>query len=204
MLHTYDGDQEVQTRLTLLEGIPFEKEFTSLKLNTKKFPELFRETQILGQMDLLGGIRGRVDSRNSVLNGASGVFTPRTSTPATGVATVYSSRDASLGSASAVSSTPEPNPNMWSVVTAKNAHRPLIDKTRPVVEPTQTITRNQVKRNKHGERIDIELDYNRDDVQRIKKLKSCNQHYIGIGCCHYNAGKADKCEYNKKVNCVSI
>lgn len=52
-----------------------------------------------------------------------------------------------------------------------------------------------ISRNRAGQRVDDILEYDRDEVQRIKKLKSCNQHYIGNGCCHYNAGKADKCPH---------
>ena len=54
-------------------------------------------------------------------------------------------------------------------------------------------------RNLKGQRIDDTLDYDRDEVQRLKKLKMCNQHYIGLGCCHYNAGKSDKCPHRHDI-----
>ena len=77
-------DQEALPRVTLLEGVPFEKELAGLPFQTKKFPAVFRDTKInTGPVDLLSDFRPRMESRTaSGLNATSGVFTPRTSTPA--------------------------------------------------------------------------------------------------------------------------
>ena len=76
----------------------------------------------------------------------------------------------------------------------KKATAPLTDLSRPAT--AQVTMSPPIKRNKAGQRLDDILDYDREDVQRVKKLKSCNQHYIGEnGCCHFNAGKPDKCPH---------
>lgn len=78
-----------------------------------------------------------------------------------------------------------------SQIASKKATQPLAD-FRPASAP---VPATPIKRNKFNQRLDDVLDYDRDEVQRVKKLKSCNQHYIGNGCCHFNAGKPDKCPH---------
>lgn len=185
------------SRLTLLEGTPFEKELATLPFQTKKFPGIFRESKIVlpGQLDLLSDYRPRIDSRGT-LNAGSDVFTPRTGTPGS----VYSppARTANLNGPSGLAmrtlhvrdDSASSSENTWASLAMKNAHRPLVDLKRTTSEQKDII-----KRNKHGERLDIDLEYDRDEVQRVKKFKACNQHYIGKGCCHYNADKADKCPH---------
>lgn len=206
LLEEYTDDMEVKPRLTLLEGVPFEKELATLPFATTKFADLFRDTKIgvPGQLDLLTGPpRPRVDYKG--LNAASSVFTPRTATPASSTYSPYrdiSNLDGAVGAvrnihlrensvASSGDSSDVASTGMWSTVASKNAHKPLTELPRPPSEPA-----NSVKRNRKGQRLDSELEYDHDEVHRIKKLKSCNQHYIGVGCCHWNAGKGDKCPHN--------
>lgn len=182
----------------MLEGVPFEKELRVLPFRSKKFPGIFRENKIIlpGQIDLLTGTesRGRVDSRNT-LNANSGVFTPRTGTPASIYSPLGSITNLDGHVTGQSSPTVPTGPATWANLATKNAHKPLIDLARPP-KPTIEGTPDTVKRNKQGQRLDSELDYDRDEVQRIKKLKSCNQHYIGAGCCHWNAGRGDKCPHS--------
>lgn len=66
-----------------MEGTPFEKELDVLPFSKHKFTGLFRDNKIIaGPPDLLTGVPPRIDSRVSGLNPASGMFTPRTATPA--------------------------------------------------------------------------------------------------------------------------
>ena len=196
------------SRVTLLEGVPFEKELAALEYRTVKFPNLFRDKKLVApgqQMDLLTGPHPRLDS-STPLNAASGVFTPCTNTPNTALSPLRSisslnldgqtmavkaphSRQDSCTSSGAISET---DGGSWSTVAKKNAHLPLAD----ILRPLPGLRENVIKRNKKGQRVDEQMDYDRDEVQRIKKLKSCNQHYIGVGCCHFNAGKADKCPHS--------
>lgn len=83
LLEQYIDDPEVMPRLTLMEGTPFEKELDVLPFSKHKFAGLFRDSKIsLGPADLVTGVPPRIDSRISALNPASGMFTPRTATPA--------------------------------------------------------------------------------------------------------------------------
>ena len=84
LLEQYVDDAEVMPRLTLMEGIPFEKELEVLPFSKHKFSGLFRESKIVvGPPDFLTGAPPRIDSRGSSLNPASGMFTPCTTTPVT-------------------------------------------------------------------------------------------------------------------------
>ncbi|KAK3701203.1 hypothetical protein LTR37_015582 [Vermiconidia calcicola] len=209
LLEQYMSDEEALSRVTLLEGTPFEKELAILPFQKAKFPGIFRDNKISiqGQTDLLTGQPpARVDSGRS-LNANSVAFTPRTGTPAS----VYSpySTAATLGGqpmsvrnphvrneSIASSANDSDTGGSWATVTKKNAHQPFTGVLR-----TTTNSQDAVSRNRKGQRLDTNLEYNREEVQRIKKMKACNQHYLGTnGCCHYNAKKEDKCPHDHRIN----
>ena len=189
LLAQYGDDLEVRSRLTMLEGTPLQQELQALSFNVKSIPGLFRESKIT--LPVPTGPRGRVDS-HTALSAAACNMTPRTSTPnvasspfedGSGVIGLRKENDSPASTSGS---------STWATVTYKNAHKPLLNVHRPTVDaPLEPI-----RRNRKGQRLDHELEYEREEVQRLKKLKACNQHYIGIGCCHYNAGKSDKCPHS--------
>lgn len=181
LLEQYSSDPQLRPRLTVIEGAPLDKDMMALPLQIKKFPTLFHagKVAIPGQSN---SPRERVDTPGMALNATSNVFTPRTG-----------SADSRAGTAS-----PQPlragGAPTWAAITTKNAHKPLTDIPRSTPEPA-----NAVKRNRRGQRLDVELEFDYDEVQRVKRLKACNQHFIGAGCCHFNAGRKDKCPHNHDV-----
>lgn len=188
-------DVQAKARITLLEGVPFGQAMTALPLPRKKIPGIFRDTKIAMPplLEMRADPRARVGS-NTSLNAASSVFTPRTTTP-TNLSSPFgsvTSLDQHLVRVDSAVAQSDSGSGTWATVTRRNAHNPMRD----LVASTPNGSVASFNRNKKGQRIDKELQYNREEVQRIKKLKSCNQHYIGVGCCHYNAGKADKCPHN--------
>lgn len=239
LLEQFTDCREAMSRVTLLEGVPFEKELAVLPFRTKKFTGIFRDTKLVtGPVDLLTGnapIRPRMDSHG--LSATSEVFTPRTNSP---FSPVYSPRSGipqidgqmlaqrmpHLRTTSITSSgnTSDSGISSWAAVTKASASIPFQDLVRNAQQrgsafhvrrdadmPSQARTISgasdpmkpkEIFRNKHGQRIDEPLDYDRDEVQRLKKVKFCNQHYIGQGCCHYNAGKPEKCphKHERKLN----
>lgn len=187
-----------------------QKELAVLPFRALKFHGLFRDRDItVGQPDLLTGpMKPHVDSR--ALNAASDIFTPRSGTPFSPPFTPFAlsplaplsraTTDVSshLRTDSAASSTSSDRnaASSWAFVAKSSAAKPLTGSARTSSTPSiQTMDKNDIVRNKFGHRIDEPLDYDRDEVQRLKKIKLCNQHYIGIGCCHFNAGKAGKCPH---------
>ncbi|KAK4541043.1 hypothetical protein LTR36_008412 [Oleoguttula mirabilis] len=204
-------DAEPLRRVTLLEGTPFEKELAILPFPTVKLGSIFRESKISvpGSVDLLTGQppRPRIDSRG--LSATSGVFTPRTNSPFSpgrgpipqldGQTTISQRlphlRNNSI--ASSGNSSESASANSWATV-AKTSSARLYSELPPT--PTNsTSPPKSILRNLKGQRVDQTLEYDRDEVLRLKRLKMCNQHYIGNGCCHYNAGKPDKCPHRHDV-----
>lgn len=217
LLEQYADDKHALRRVTLLEGVPFEKELAVLPFDTVKFPGIFRDTKInvMGStLDLLTGqpLRPRVDTRG--LSATSDVFTPRSgspfspfSPPRNGIPQLdgqaVAQRAPHLRTASIASSDSFGPPNAggsWAAITKASSAMPFTDlpPAARTAEPAKTISRN-IK----GQRIDEPLDYDKDEVARLKKIKMCNQHYIGQGCCHWNAGKADKCPHRHDVKLTS-
>lgn len=202
MLQPYMNDTQAKGRITLLEGVPFGPELAALPLRQKKIPGIFRDVQTT----LPGPLHIRTDSRmrpgsSTSLNAASSVFTPRTQTPSLsspfGSVTSFdhnamTGRPYHRAEASMNGSSAEIDDGSWSQVASRNAHRPVKD----LVASPPRLPAPTIQRNKKGYRIDTVIQCDRNEVQRLKKLKACNQHYIGNGCCHYNAGKADKCPHN--------
>ncbi|KAK0361064.1 hypothetical protein LTR91_026590, partial [Friedmanniomyces endolithicus] len=107
-------------------------------------------------------------------------------------------------SSTSVSSSDASNPtSSWALVAKTSAFRPLTSaptsSSSVATTSTTTSVAKEILRNRAGHRVDEPLDYDREEVIRLKKLKMCNQHYIGGGCCHYNAGKSDKCPHKHEV-----
>ncbi|KAK1064030.1 hypothetical protein LTR33_012160 [Friedmanniomyces endolithicus] len=223
VLEQYVESAEALQRVTLLEGVPFEKELAALPYSTAKFPTIFRDTKIsIPPVDLLAEpapFRPRIDSRG--LNAACEAFTPgrsNTNTPLSPylpkrLSPIHSLQSTSSPdslpqhlrtfSSTSVSSSDASNPTSpWALVAKTSAARPQT--TAPTsffagTTPTTTSVAKEILRNRAGHRVDEALDYDREEVLRLKKLKMCNQHYIGGGCCHYNAGKSDKCPHKHEI-----
>ncbi|CAK4030169.1 Hypothetical predicted protein [Lecanosticta acicola] len=223
LLEKYALDAFVAPRMTLLEGVPFEKELVALDTyKTTKFEGVFREAKVVVAPDLLTDFsRGRQDSKNA-FNPTSGIFTPassRTPAPQTplfsprsgpGVASPAPSasvstrrepmtRTNSIASSSAVSeslstgiskesvtSSATGGSGGWANIARASATLPYKDLTRPAPEPK--IAGPVIRQNRAGQRLDPDMAYDHDKVYELKKQKYCNQHYIGRGCCHYEAG----------------
>lgn len=194
-------DIQAKARIALLEGVPFGEQFSALPLRHTRIPGVFHNTGLIlpPHKDFHPNAREGFGSNNS-LNANSSIFTPRTTTPANlsspfGSVTSLDQHSTAGGPyprVDSVDNSSDAGGGTWATVTRKNAHRPVENM---VITPTRGILPS-VHRNKQGQRVDMAMEYDRSEVQRIKKLKSCNQHYIGNGCCHYNAGKANKCPHH--------
>jgi hypothetical protein len=221
LLEQFVDDQAAKTRVTLMEGVPFEKELVVLPFQMKKFDGIFKDAKLVTTPpDFITGnnigIRQRVDSNG--LNATSDPFTPGIRTVTPRISTPYSStyspvpqvdgpgsapyrtdhtRSTSIASSENTSDSGIGG-HTWAGMAKMSAGKPFTE-----VKPRKNQDKAQPKevlRNIRGQRIDEPLDYDRDEVQRIKKLKMCNQHYIGInGCCHYKAGKSEKCPHRHDI-----
>ncbi|KAL5397298.1 hypothetical protein PMIN02_002392 [Paraphaeosphaeria minitans] len=179
-LEEYLGDDTKISKVTLLEGVPFEKELLGLPYKTKKFDGLFRETKI----NVLGtpiGVVSPAVKKYNVLNGLPTRLPP----PPTGF-----DSPPSRPMSSAVLHTPstlildEPAPvnkaKNWAALAA--APPPPVS-TQPVTTYKPINREEVIARNRTGQRVDPPCrDYDKTEVDRIKKIKLCNVHFLRNEC----------------------
>lgn len=166
-------------RICLLEGIPFQKQISLLPFPTFQLLTLFRNTGVdgHGQIDQAHEPPSMTTLRSGI---GSGVLTP-SSTPKS-LSRPLSRQDiANLPSRSRVTS-PVPGPQAattWAMISQKVADQPLTmtsQLNKPVSVPG-------IRRNKKGQRIDpTPPDYKKDEVDRLRKMKLCNAHYLRDDC----------------------
>lgn len=226
LLEELASNPRVLGRVTLLEGSPFSDRMTALPYLKVKLPGVFHHTkvQLMSPPGLCNEYPANPVMESRSLSGASQAFTPRTTTPYSPVFSPHSTmaqlsmhtrmngephiRSDSIGSSlmstSDASINASSNGGAWAKMAKGAAALPLTDMTvrqqsqMEVSHPVSVI----IRRNRKGQRIDDPLPYDREEVQAMKKQKYCNQHYIGVGCCHHNANKTEKCphRHDKTLN----
>lgn len=154
-------------RISLVEGIPFEKELDSVKGSYRiaRFPEVFRFSKMAAP--------AYVAPWKTTLPARS-LLTPSPSQQLQNVPSLSrTSTNTSASGAGAPSSVPTFN---------KNSGSPDFQTVRS--KTNGTTPSKTVERNKYGQRVD-RLDFKsipRDDLNKLKKLKLCNYYFL-LGEC---------------------
>ncbi|KAE9983534.1 hypothetical protein BLS_004116 [Venturia inaequalis] len=165
LLENYVFDDFVFPRLTLLEGVPFEKEFDTVPFTRSKFGTLFRNQKIvlpstLPPWAVLGS--DFIPARNENL------------TPSDSVASADASFNGPLltwaSKAKAAAAMPETPPPVKAVLAAPGPPG--------------------IPRNRKGQRVDAGCPFDKAEVDRVRKLKMCNVHYLRHECPY-----GDKCTH---------
>jgi hypothetical protein len=170
------ADRDLTGRISLIEGVQFERELASIKgsYRVTKFDGLFRDTKI-------------VVPTTQGWNSTPAMRPPPAATTNSISTTV--ARASSSGSA----------PATWAATTAAAANADLTDLT---ISKPSTPAPPIVERNKYGERVD-RVDFRtipKDELNRVKKLKLCNLFYLlgdcpNLNCYHtheYKLGKNER------------
>ncbi|KAF1949829.1 hypothetical protein CC80DRAFT_539999 [Byssothecium circinans] len=196
ILEEHMSDPIVLSRVTLLEGVPFEKELLALPYNTTKFPDLFRDAKInlfspnggnatpdgIKNYNILTGLPSRLPAplRPSSHVGNAAILDSPALPKIIPVLprTPSSSSLASDGLPAAI----KPAMN-WA---AKAAAPPPPQTQSPKYEPPNR--EEVIARNRAGQRVDPQTrDYDKTEVDRVKKIKMCNVHFIRQECPYGNA-----------------
>lgn len=153
------ADITIREGITLLEGVPFERELFQLKstYQTTRFEGLFRTTKInfYNQHPGPPGLPPPQVQHTMGLPPYQSPYQP-------GLArTISASPSAPLNPAAPT----------WAA-TAMTAPSQMVSPP-PTPQPTANATK-QVLRNRYGQRIDPIVSYDPNEVKRIKKLKMCN------------------------------
>jgi hypothetical protein len=158
-------DIELTGRVSLIEGIPFDKELDNIKdtFRIAQFSDVFRSTKISASPIT----SAKTPVKNSMLS-------PHP-------------RSASLTRTSTNTSTSSATPTSWSSwasITASNPGDVTLQALKPATTSVAPKTPPVVERNKLGQRID-RMDFktiSKEELSRIKKMKLCNLFFL-LGEC---------------------
>ncbi|KAL1999242.1 hypothetical protein VTN02DRAFT_4831 [Thermoascus thermophilus] len=171
------ADRELIGRISLIEGIPFERELESIKsaYRITKFPDLFRTSKIT--------------TTSPTSRKGSPLATPSPNqNPATLTRTSTNTSSSTSAAQSWASLTASSSPGDLNLVTSSKPSSPA---PQPKV----------VERNKYGQRVD-RLDFKnipKEELARIKKMKLCNLYFLigdcpNVNCYHDHSYKLTKNE----------
>lgn len=173
-------DIELTGRISLIEGIPVDKELDNIKdFRVIKFSDLFRTTKLSASP---------IASAKTPVKNQSTMLSPHP-------------RSASLTRTSTNTSSSSATPTSWSSWASITASNPG-DVTLQNLKPTSSSVAPKtpvVERNKHGQRID-RMDFksiSKEELSRIKKMKLCNLYFLlgecpNTNCYHDHAYKLSK------------
>ena len=199
------GDVQALDRITLIEGIPYEKELADLKgaFKTTTFEALFRTSKV-HQHQQAWSI-----PQTPIQPAPVPQRTPGTPSnlhiPVNSLSRVSS--NATTGTTSSATNTPASTTTpltTWAAMTAA-PFVPSVPQVKSPATPTSATVRASipgVDRNRLGQRIDkLDTTIPNDDIRRVKRLKLCNVYYLQDGGCHsercthdhsYKLGKHDR------------
>ncbi len=173
------ADKPTIKHITLLEGVPFERELANLKntYETTKFRNLFRTTKI------------SIYQPPPPLPQPQFQFQPPPPPPPTTTTRTPSIPNSTL--------TMNPTAPSWAS-TAMTAPATIASAPPTPNPPPATVP--GIPRNRYGQRVDAQLQYDKSEVNRVKKIHMCNVHYLrrdcpyGVECTHDHGYKPSKNE----------
>ncbi|KAL2053006.1 hypothetical protein ABVK25_006643 [Lepraria finkii] len=177
------SEPSILNSITLLEGVPFERELAQLKTKyrTTRFEGLFRNTKIniyqqhYIQQPMQVQVQQSQPQPQSPTPQMNGLPPPPVQYQSPYQPTFSRATSGSPGNAAAHN----PVAPTWAS-TAMTA--PLVASPPPTPQPAPQPPVKQVPRNRYGQRIDPVAQYDPNEVKRIKKLKMCNVHFLRNDC----------------------
>ena len=205
------ADPAVPNQITLLEGVPFERELATLrgKFESTKFDPLFRTAKIniyqqhqpvhqarpplMPQpQSMPQSIPMQLQSGSAIQNGMYGSNM--------GYQSPYYAPPASRSPSQSTNNSVAMNP-MGSSWATKAVSAPPVQLGSPPSTPQPTPPNmSTVPRNKYGQRIDPVVSYDKSEVKRVQKIHMCNVHFLrndcsyGDDCSHSHSYKPNKNE----------
>lgn len=212
-LERFTDREEIVKKVVLLEGVPFEKELLQLPYITKKFPGLFRDSKIVLSINpfvpsglytptppattktynVIAGLPTRFPSPAASNNVV--VDSPLPSTAALDAPKMARTPSTStLASDSIVA--PKPVLESWAAKAAAPPPPPPPLRASDSPVPSRITRDDVIARNRVGQRIDSpSCEYDKAEVERVKKLKLCNTHYLRKEC------PFDTCTHDHTYKC---
>ena len=176
VLEELSTEQLYLERITLLEGVPFEKELSVLPFSTKKFETIFRSSKI-NVYDTLNGfpapfpppLRGMAQLGLGAPQNTTQqqISTPSLSTVALveKFPTLQAAQQSTWATKAAAPPPPGPSPSPTYEASSRD-------------DNPATISRNRA-----GQRVDPPVrNYDKEEVNRVKNIKMCNVHFLRGEC----------------------
>lgn len=206
-LEECSDNPETVRKVVLLEGVPFEKELLPLPYLTTKFPSLFRQSKIALPGATSTNMRAQSTTPNrpsssdakayNMLAGMPTRFPAPAARPPglldspipsrASLAMTNLPRTPSSSTLSTMASDGLPPMLKPAISWAAKAAAPVLAKPgQPAYKPTSR--EDIIARNRSGQRIDpVSKDYDKAEVDRIKKMKMCNVHFLRNECPYENS-----------------
>ena len=192
------ADRENLSRITLLEGVPFERELALLKTkyNTTRFQGLFRTAKVVvhphqysQQQQQLPMVQPQPQLTSVTL-------------PPPQYHSSYQPAEVRPPSASTSnSSMMNPMAASW----ASAAVAPTAHVASPPLTPQPTPPSNNIiPRNRWGQRVDPVMTFDKLEVSRVKKIKMCNIHYLRNDCSYGDSCTHDHSYVPNKNELVTL
>lgn len=194
-------DQETLNQITLLEGVPFERELASLttKYQTTKFNSLFRTCKIDIYQNQYHQLPIRQQQSPEISQSMANVMatSPQPLTNHTNHAnyTNYNNQvpQYAVPIQPAIARTqpgpapiPPSSPMAPSWASTAGAAPPTQIASPPPTPSPHTTTVSAIPRNKYGQRVDPMIQYDKSEVKRVQKIKMCNVHFLRNDCPYGN------------------
>ncbi|MCJ1453869.1 hypothetical protein MMC28_004218 [Mycoblastus sanguinarius] len=173
-------DSSILSGITLLEGVPFEKELANLKskYRTTRFEGLFRTKKInVYQQQYYQPPAPQINGLPP--NGLPPPPVNYQSPYQPVMAQPVIARTASVSPAN--TAILNPTAPTWAS-TAMTVPPPTQMASPPLTPQPVPTNAKQIPRNRYGQRIDPVVQYDPNEVKRIKKLKMCNVHFLRNDC----------------------
>jgi hypothetical protein len=183
ILEDIRNNQEVGNHVTLLEGIPFEKDLAALQphFRTIKFDGIFQSVR-LGPATHLPkappAVAAPLPALTRVESNKTNGSTSSAGTPQMNWATVTAQAQ--------LHATPTPAVKPTLIRTSTPSSSTTAEPTKP--KPKTSNLNKSIDKNRHGMRIDrVDAAIPNYEIQRVKKLKLCNIYYLqGADLCTSN------------------
>lgn len=168
------AEPAIMNSITLLEGVPFEKEFSTLKskYNTTRFDGLFRATKINPYQQLYY----QPQATSQLINHISTNPTPSPSPLAQYQSPYQPTISRTPPTTNLSTSSMNPMASSWASTAISGASRVA---SPPLAPPPAAAVSNVIPRNRYGQRIDPPMKYDHNDVKRVKEIHMCNVHFSG-------------------------
>ena len=173
-------------QITLLEGVPFERELANIKskYETTKFDNLFRTSKINNYQHYHQTTQ------------QTRPHPPQTS-PQTPLGQQQMSHEISFQPPMARTTSLNGNSSMnpmatsWASWASTASAAPPTQVASPPLTPQPTPAKvTSIQRNKYGQRIDPIPQYDKSEMKRVQKIKMCNVHFLRQDCIY-----GDECDH---------